>query len=100
MFKLNNYSIAGTYIRNPVENDWHVVTITPQKSGFLLSNSAGHSWALSTSTFNQDKMLRTGEDCPYPGKDVAVVLGQAGQVIALCFQGEMYLTEEIANAEN
>jgi len=67
MFKLNNYSIAGTYIRNPVENDWHVVTITPQKGGFLWSNSAGHSWSLSDSTFSTDKMLRSEGCCPYPG---------------------------------
>lgn len=78
-------SLAGDYRREPVENEWHQVTITVEGDGFRWSNAAGVSWGLEV----RDGKLWTAADCPYGESEVPVQL-ENGAVAALWFGGERY----------
>lgn len=62
--------IAGTYARQPVENDWHTGQISIDGENLRWTNDAGVSWSLVPDL--NDGRLQTGEDCPYPGNDFSL----------------------------
>ncbi len=63
--RLRSKEIVGSYLREPVENDWHAGEIrTDGDSGrFRWTNRAGRSWSLEFDPTTG--ALRTGSDCPY-----------------------------------
>jgi len=56
--------VLGSYHHDPVQNDWHVGTITQFAGDTLVwTNDAGVSWLLQAEL--EDGELLTGPDCPY-----------------------------------
>ena len=101
MVEASNCHICGVYEQRPVENDYHYVTITQEGGEFKWSNRAGISWKLSPDTFYEDKKLRSGEDCVYPGEDVTVELDSDGHhVTRLVFLGEYYWAAKMGHPEH
>ncbi|MFK7928221.1 MAG: hypothetical protein AB8H79_08525 [Myxococcota bacterium] len=78
--------IAGDYEVNPVQNDWHRVSVTVAGDTATWSNAAGVQWSMSV----VNGSLFSGSDCPYGVQEVPVELGSDGKVIALWFQGGRY----------
>lgn len=104
--KLTPEALAGTYVRNPRENDYHegTIEVTAQKKGPPLTwkNKAGISWGL-TPDFATGVVLKTGPDNPYfkEAKDDALrefrlVLARDAvgnylpEVTGFRFNGELY----------
>lgn len=60
-----NHLAVGKFERRPVENNWHIVTITYHEPNnqYIWENAAGRKWSLYP-TENENE-LRVGEDCPY-----------------------------------
>ncbi len=78
-------SLGGDYARQPVENEWHQVTVTVSGTDITWSNAAGVSWGLEVI----DGQLYTGEDCPYGVMVLGVTL-EEDVVTELNFGGEVY----------
>lgn len=59
--------LVGEYRHEPVENHWHVGTLTREtvdgKPGLRWTNKAGATWVLKPDLARG--LLRTGPDCPY-----------------------------------
>ena len=54
--------LLGAYVRTPIENEWHEVTVERGDDGALTwQNAAGVSWSLLW----VDGQLWAGPDCPY-----------------------------------
>ncbi len=79
-------AIAGHYQREPVQNDWHVVTVTVDGAEATWANQAGVSWSLTV----RDGTLYSSPDGPYGESALDVELDDAGIVVALWFGGERY----------
>lgn len=80
-------TIAGQFERRPVENDFHVVTITVDSpDSATWSNQANVSWTLDV----VDGVLRTSPSSPYGSLPVFAELNEDQQVVALVFQAERY----------
>ncbi len=61
---LDESALLGTYMREPVENEWHVGTIALGEEGQLRwTNDAGVSWGLTPDL--EEGLLITGPECPY-----------------------------------
>ncbi len=78
-------AFVGDYQRQPVQNDWHDVTVTEQGGGLRWTNAAGATWGLE----RRDGGLFTTDDCPYGVSEVLVEV-DADTVAALWFNGEGY----------
>ncbi|RME24985.1 MAG: hypothetical protein D6798_09975 [Deltaproteobacteria bacterium] len=78
-------AFAGDYRREPVENDWHEVTVQLDGPDLRWTNSAGVQWSLEI----RGDELWAGPDCPY-GESELLVEQQDGRVDALWFGGERY----------
>jgi hypothetical protein len=77
--------LPGSYLREPILNEWHEVTVVDDAGGLRWSNAAGVSWSLEV----RDAELWAGTDCPYGEQMIPVVLD--GDVVdALWFGGERY----------
>lgn len=61
---LSPADLVGTYVREPVENDWHrgEIELGPE-GGLRWRNAAGVAWSLAPDLARG--RLRTGPDCPY-----------------------------------
>lgn len=111
--KVRLMDLAGTYVHQPVENDWHVGTLEvvseDDKPRIKWTNRAGVSWFLYLDL--QRGLLRTGPDCPYydPRHSEAsafrlkLMKDENGRwqarVIGFVFQGGLYkLTADPQNA--
>jgi hypothetical protein len=79
-------AIAGSFRRDPVENDWHAGTVAVAGANARWTNQAGVSWSLLV----REGALYSGPDCPYGEQRVEVELGAAGAVAALWFGGDRY----------
>ena len=77
--------LVGSYRREPVENEWHEVTLTLEGDGLRWSNAAGVSWVLVVA---RDE-LRTGPDCPY-GESAVGVEFVGGALSGVWSFGEKY----------
>ena len=75
----------GQYRRNPIENEWHEVTVVLNYGALQWQNAAGVTWSLNV----EEDELRTGQDCPY-GAQVVHVQTEAGCIQTLWFNGEAY----------
>lgn len=91
--------VVGSYRREPVQNAWHIGTISQVTGNSLLwSNNAGVSWVLDAQLL--DGELLTGPDCPYynppNGTKFDIVLerdalGDLTSVVeGFSFSGELY----------
>ncbi|GAB4191751.1 MAG: hypothetical protein Tsb002_20810 [Wenzhouxiangellaceae bacterium] len=79
--------IAGQFERRPVQNDFHVVTVTVDSpDSATWSNQANVSWTLEI----DDGVLRTSPSSPYGSLPVYAELNDSNQVTALYFQAERY----------
>ena len=77
--------LVGDYVREPVLNEWHQVTITLDGADLRWVNAAGVSWSLS---LGKDG-LWAGPDCPYGEQQIPVQVDDGG-VVGLWFGGELY----------
>lgn len=82
-FELSDF--VGEYRREPVQNEWHEVTVTLEGEALRWNNAAGVSWSLQI----RDAELWSGSDCPY-GESRLVIEAEDGQISALRFNGEPY----------
>lgn len=78
-------AIEGSYQREPVLNDWHVVSVTVDGTDATWANQAGVSWSLVV----DGGALYSGPDCPYGALRIDVEL-DGDEVSALWFGGEAY----------
>ncbi|MFT7485392.1 MAG: hypothetical protein ACI9F9_001242 [Candidatus Paceibacteria bacterium] len=97
--QLTYADVTGTYHRIPVENNWHVGTIS-QISGNVMKwkNNANVQWSLDAQLL--EGRLYTGPDCPYYNPpdgtkfDIALKRNAIGdltsEVIGFYFSGELY----------
>jgi hypothetical protein len=79
-------AIAGDFRRDPVENDWHLVTVTVVGDEATWTNRAGVSWTLVV----RDDSLYLAPDSPYGEQRMDVELDAGGDVAGLWFGGERY----------
>lgn len=80
--------LTGEFERQPVENEYHQVTITIDEEGVLTwTNAAGVSWQLMV----VDRELHTVPDSIYGERTVLVDLDARKNVTALIFLGENYV---------
>ena len=79
-------SIAGYYQRNPVQNNWHVVTIVEEAEQILWTNNAGIRCPLVW----HDGLLMAAASCPYGAIEIGVKKDQEGGVVALVIRNETY----------
>jgi hypothetical protein len=82
-------ALAGTYQRQPMENDWHLVTVTVEGESATWTNAAGVAWSLVV----DGGTLYSGSECPYGAVAIDVELDSAGAVSALWFGGEAYVRQ-------
>jgi hypothetical protein len=86
--------LVGTYRRLPVENNYHVGTISLQNAssgGLLWTNQANVSWSLSADL--QNNQLLTGNTNPYlssPNGKYFTLQFQSGTLTGFMFNGELY----------
>ena len=86
--------LVGTYRRLPVENNYHIGTISLQNlstSGLLWSNQANVSWSLTADL--QNNQLLTGSTNPYqssPNGKFFTLQVRSGTLTGFMFNGEMY----------
>ena len=80
--------LSGDYARQPVENEWHQITVAVSGADITWSNAAGVSWGLELI----EGRLFTGEDCPYGVSEISVVL-EEDRVTELYFGGEAYVRQ-------
>ncbi len=93
MAKEAAHGIAGHYVRDQPENDWHKVTIEEGSGGTLRwSNVAGRSWSLEF--LNNGDELRSTKDCPYGEQKLEIQRDGAGKLVSLRFNNEVYRREE------
>jgi hypothetical protein len=78
--------LVGDYQREPVLNDWHIVSVSVDGTTATWTNQAGVSWSLSV----VDGALMSGADCPYGEQRLDVELDDTGVVAGLWFGGERY----------
>jgi hypothetical protein len=88
--------VPGRYQRNPVENDWHVGTISVEGSGFRWTNQADVSWSL-TPNFENDTLV-TGRDNPYfeNGSKIFDLIVEDDRLLGFRFNNEDYLKQKRA----
>jgi hypothetical protein len=82
--------LPGDYVRNPVQNDWHIGSIVRDGDGLRWTNKAGRSWKLTYDAAQQT--LHTGADNPYHARgwrDVGLILSE-GKIVGLRINGEAY----------
>ncbi|MEM7675982.1 MAG: hypothetical protein AAF449_08265 [Myxococcota bacterium] len=87
---LNAADFGGRFVRHPVENGYHEVTVAVQNGALVWRNAANVRWGLTW----QDGGLSTGEDCPYGVQTLGVrtvEVAGALRVDALVFLGEAYV---------
>lgn len=72
-------ALLGNYRHQPVENDWHIVTVTVDEEAsaegkpvLRWTNKARVSWRLWPDL--EKGILRAGDDCPYGTGEVTIVL--------------------------
>ncbi|MFT6629975.1 MAG: hypothetical protein ACJA1R_003258 [Flavobacteriales bacterium] len=87
-------NIVGRYLRLPVENDYHDVTVSQTPAGLRWENTAGVSWSMSL----VDGLWTTGADCVYGilGVDMALPFDATGPgrtPTAMIFNGEHYVRQ-------
>jgi hypothetical protein len=89
-------TLPGTYRHEPVQNDWHIGSITAQGSGFRWTNKAGVSWSLTPDLANN--RLLTGTENPYyqQGLREFTLIVNNGQVTGFKFSGSNYMRESTA----
>jgi hypothetical protein len=81
-------NFIGHYERSPVLNDWHKVDIAQEATGLRWKNAAGRNWSLSY----QNGILKTGADCDYGEKVIAVEkVSGSSSVLALTLNGDRYV---------
>jgi hypothetical protein len=65
--RLRAEDVVGTYRHEPVQNDWHIGTLTAETADgrrrLRWTNKAGATWVLRPDLANG--LLHTGPDCPY-----------------------------------
>jgi hypothetical protein len=67
-------AVLGSWRHQNASNDWHYVTIEPGPGGVLQwRNRAGVSWSLAVDA--EGGRLLTGDDCPYKGIHVQIIVG-------------------------
>jgi hypothetical protein len=83
-------AIAGSYVRQPILNDWHIGAIVIDADGMRWANKAGSVWKLTAHLPNLK--LHTGPDNPYYAqfRDIDLLIGN-GQLVGLQINGEPYL---------
>ena len=83
---LSNSFLLGSFIKEPVSNLWHKVTITEDSNGKLLwNNLAGVSWSLEI----KEGKLYSGSDCPYGIQELDIIIEEK-TVSSLGFLNERY----------
>lgn len=82
-FELTDFT--GQYERDPVENDWHKVTITVTDNALTWTNAANASWSMVV----DGAVLKSGADCPY-GEMPVPIETKDGKILSLVFNGEKY----------
>ena len=87
--------LLSSFSRHPVENQWHQVKITKEGNALRWTNEAGVSWLMQKDSTDRN-VLKLGADCPYfsAGQTVVNIKMDAGIVVALLFQGELYTKNE------
>ena len=82
--------VPGTYQRDPVENNWHIGSITQDGGNLRWTNKEGVSWKLIPDLAN--RQLLTDRDSPYYGQGgrefKLIVTG--GRITGFQFLGETY----------
>ena len=63
--QLTALQLEGRYQRNPVENGYHIGTVTLGNGTYYWTNQAGYSWSLAPDLANG--VFLPGPDYPYPG---------------------------------
>lgn len=76
---------VGTYRHDPVENNWHEVTVTLDQGQLTWRNAAGVSWSLNV----QGTTMFTGADCPYGVMPLSIET-ENGDIKALIMNGGVY----------
>lgn len=88
--------IVGEYRREPVENAYHIVTVTANGANQALwTNAAGVQWTLTL----KDGLLKTEESSPYGENIVDVTVDIEGKV-SLWFLGEAYVSQHTNRSFN
>lgn len=84
-------NFVGRWSMAKPTNGWHSATITKNADGSLLwTNDAQRSWKITPDYAAM--VMRTGQDCPYPGVDFKISLSQ-GVFTSLVFNGKMYFPQ-------
>ena len=83
-------SIAGDYQRNPVQNNWHLVTIVEEAEQIWWTNNAGIRCPLAWN----DGQLMADASCPYGAIEIGVTPDQDGNVAAIIIRNESYTSSD------
>ena len=83
--------LNGSYRREPVENDWHIVEIIVNINGQITwSNEAGVSWNLE----NRDGVLWNPANSPYGEQKIGIYFQSNQDVLGVMFNNELHTKVE------
>ena len=78
--------IAGDYVRTPVQNDWHLVSIVQDNNKLWWTNNAGINCPLSW----VGNRLMADASCPYGESEIGIELDPERGVTGIRINGETY----------
>ena len=85
------HTITGRYERRPIQNGYHVATITRVGNAYRFSVSNGGSWDLTLDMANQQLLKYYNDQAGQPQVDsFKFAVGQGGNVIGFHFRGVFF----------
>lgn len=81
--------LTGRFVREPIQNNYHEVTVEVRDGQLIWRNAANVSWSLIW----RDGRLRTGPDCPYGERTVGIETRFAPDGVATHVTGLVFLSE-------
>ena len=84
---VSSLNVAGQYVRSPILNNWHYVTLEQTADKIWWTNRAGIRCELSWS--NGTKLMASSS-CPYGEREIDVVVNQDGGIAAIKILNETY----------
>lgn len=83
---INLDKLNGTYRREPVQNDWHIVDVIVSNGQITWSNNAGVSWNIE----NREGVLWTPSDSPYGEQKIGIYFQTNQDILGIMFNNELY----------